>query len=294
MKRKVLGILILVTAACLSGCGSNEKVIESETAQSTIQTEVSSKIEESTFESEENSIGISAEEILDKLNEKGALKSTKVKIYCDVLFMMQSNEDTSYIRSFEDIENTCAAISLEGEGYVTSNQEWTGSGVTQTLTINQYMKDKKIYYNYIYPDASETWYVTESNWDEEYTDLSLVPDFAPNHVEQTQEGGYVLTGIIDSEESKVFLDLIQQYRAKKLEQIPLNYEIRLDKDFNMVSIKFTLDKPYKEMPNVVDEYDNNWTIKVITVQNFEIECYDINVENEVVLPEAAAAAIPMQ
>ena len=48
------------------------------------------------------------------------------------------------------------------------------------------------------------------------------------------------------------------------------------------------------MPNVVDEYDNNWTIKVITVQNFEIECYDINVENEVVLPEAAAAAIPMQ
>lgn len=290
MKRRVLGIIILAMTVCLCSCGADATSKESGMSQS----------EENGIGavSEENDIEISAKEIIKKLDKKDSLNYAKVKISSDVTFLFQSNEDTSFIKNYENKENTYAEISKEEGSYCTIEQEWIGNGEKGVITSNQYLKENKIYYNYVDSSAdtasSDVWYVMDSEDIWKNLDNSFVESLTPGEVALTEEGGYILTGTTDPQKGRCFLDMILQYRVKMMDQISLNYELLLDKDFNLIHIKFTLDKPYKETPNAVDEYNENWTVKVITVQSFELECYDINVENEIVLPKAAEGATPIK
>ena len=290
MKRKVFGIIILAMTVCLCSCGADATGKKSEMTSPDTQTE------ETVLEadSEENDFGISAKEILQKLEKDESLEYAKIKICSDVTFLIQSNQDTSFIKNYENKENTYAEISKNGGSYCTIEQEWIGNGEKGVITANQYLKDDKIYYNYVDASSTDAWYVTEAEDIWKDVDNSFVQSLIPGSVALTEKGGYVLTGTTDPEKGRRFLDMILQYRVRMLDEFALNYELVLDQDFHFIQIKFTLDKPYKEMPNAVDEYDENWTIKVITVQSFELECYDIDVKNEIVLPEAAADATPIK
>lgn len=291
MKRKGLGVLALVMAACICGCGSLDTT-ESSKVQEEVRVEESSASSESVSESQEESIGITAAEAIAKFREKETPKAMKMTIASDITMMLQYNEDTTVIRSYEDKENMDVVIQGT-DGSVNCVTEWIGNGEEDIVTTTQYNKDGMVYTHYEGYGAPEDWYVTEMVIEDDgEEDTSFLHTVEPENIALTEDGGYLLTGSTNPEKGRELLSMIQQYRLYVIDQFVVNYELKLDADFNLQSMKFYLEKPYKVMPNAVDQYDDLWTIKVLTVQSFELDCFDVGVENVIELPEGAENAIP--